>query len=366
MQSPTPKVGIIFLTYPTKHWERDINRAMASFEHLSYPKEQLELICVEPERTTPRIKDWFEKTWMPKSGNALPRIHYVFNPGEQGFTTNNNVGVQKARELGCDYIHLINEDTDVDPDCVTEAVAVAESDIRIGAVQSLILLGEERDKINSTGNSYHFLGFGYSNGYREARPTGNEQPHEIGYASGAAVLVRVAALHNEQLFDEKLYMYHEDTDLSLRLRMRGYKVVVAPKSVIWHYYEFGKNRISYYWMERNRYVLVFTYYRLWTLFLLFPMILVMDLAIALFSIKGGWADMKFKVYRDLLSPSFWNWIRLRRKSIKRIRRMGDKEFLKAAVADIRFQEAHVRNPVLEYIGNPLMKGYWAVVRHLLY
>lgn len=360
-----PRVGIIYLTFPTKNWERDIDRFLRSLERLNYPKDRIELICVEPEQTSPRVKEWFDRVWISKSGTTLPRIHYVFNPGEYGFSSNNNVGLVKARELGCDYVHLTNEDTDVDPDYILRAIECAESDPKIGAVQSLILLGDERDKVNSWGNAFHFLGFGFSNGYKMKREACSVKREEIGYASGAAVLIRMSALHGEPLFDEKFFSYHEDTDLTLRLRLRGYKIVIEPKSVIWHYYEFAKNKINYFWMERNRYALVFSYYRPWTLFLIFPMLLVMDAATSVFSMRGGWWDMKRKVYADLFSRDFWKWIASRRRDLRRIRTIGDRELLKTAVASIEFQDPSVRNPILEYIGNPLMKAYWWVIRRLL-
>jgi GT2 family glycosyltransferase len=366
-----PRIGIIYLTFPTKNWERDIERALLSFEKLNYPKDRLELICVESKGSRPPVKDWFEKTWMPKSGTTLPRIHYVFTDQEVGFSGNNNLGLAKARELGCDYVHLTNEDTDVDPDYLLRAVECAESDREIGAVQSLILLGEERDKINSSGNEFHFLGFGFSKGYKQsvytvgARRAVPLHAEEIGYASGAAVLVRISALHGEQLFDEKFFSYHEDTDLSLRLKLRGYKIVIEPKSVMWHYYEFAKNKINYYWMERNRYALIFSYYKCWTLFLIFPMLLVMEIAQSLFSIKGGWWDMKRKAQAELFSRNFWKWICERRRQLKKIRTISDRQLLKHAVAAIEFQDPSVRNPVLEFIGNPVMKAYWWVVKRFL-
>lgn len=377
-----PKVGIIYLTFPTKNWERDIDRAMRSFERLDYPKDRLELICVESKGSRPPVKDWFEKTWMPKSGSSLPRLHYVFNDETIGFSGNNNLGLEIARQTGCEYIHLTNEDTDVAPDYLTHAVACAESDPNIGAVQSLILLGEERDKINSIGNAFHFLGFGYSNGYKRSIASLNTSPvslsstpspsqgegrgevGEIGYASGAGVLVRVAAIEGE-LFDEGFFSYHEDTDLSLSLKSRGYKVVIEPKSVIWHWYEFAKAKINYYWMERNRYALIFSYYRPWTLFLILPALIGVDLATLILSIPGGWFDMKLKVYGDLFSPAFWRWIAKRRRVIGASRKVGDRELLKLAVASIEFQEAAVQNPVVTYIGNPVLKAYWWVVKRLL-
>jgi GT2 family glycosyltransferase len=377
-----PKVGIIYLTFPTKDWERDIDRAMRSFEQLDYPKDRLELICVESKGSRPPVKDWFEKTWMPKSGASLPRIHYVFNDREIGFAGNNNLGFEVARQTGCEYVHLTNEDTDVAPDYLTRAVECAEADPKIGAVQSLILLGEARDQVNSTGNAFHFLGFGYSRGYKQPVSSLNTSPislrstpspsqgegkgevEEIGYASGAGTLVRISALE-DQLFDEKFFSYHEDTDLSLSLRARGYKVVIEPKSVIWHYYEFAKAKINYYWMERNRYALIFSYYRAWTLFLISPALVAADLGTAILSIPGGWFDMKLKVYGDLFSPSFWKWVMSRRRSIKARRTIGDRKLLDLAVGSIEFQESAVQSPLVTYLANPVLKAYWWVVKRLL-
>lgn len=369
-----PKIGIIYLTYPYAKWELDINRCLTSLEKVNYPKDRLELICVESKGKIDSIKTWFEQTWMPKSGKELPRISYIYNDEWIGFSGNNNLGYQKARELGCDFVHLTNEDTDVDPDYLLRAVERMEQDASVACVQSLILLGEERHLVNTVGNAYHYLGFGYSRGYRwtkeqamkffeEERKTNPDL--EIGYASGAAALVRISALKDEPLFDEKFYSYHEDTDLSIRLRLRGLKTVVEPTSILWHYYEFGKNRMNYYWMEKNRTILPFMYYRWWTLILIFPMYVVMDLAILLFSIKGGWADLKMKVYKDWLSKDYRQWVRERRAMLQKMRTISDKQLLKYAVSDIAFQEDSVRNPVLEYVGNPLLRAYWWVVKQLL-
>lgn len=357
-----PKVGIIYLAFPTKQWQRDINRAMQSFEALDYTRDAVELIIVEPEKTSPRIKDWFMETWGARP--ALPRVHYVMNTGENiGFAQNNNVGFEKAKQLGCKYVHLTNQDADVDPDYLKYAVLCAERDQMIGAVQSLILLGEDRDRINSSGNAFHILGFGYSQGYKDHRETVEKDTvHDIAYASGAAVLVRVSALNERPLFDEKLFMYHEDTDLSLDLRSRGYRIVIESRSIVWHYYEFAKNKINYYWMERNRWVLILSYYRLWTLLLLMPIAILMEVGLILFSIKSGWFDMKWKQMREWGSLSFWRWLLARRKIIQHSRALGDRDLLKLAVSDIRFQEESVRNPILDYLGNPFMKAYWSIVK----
>ena len=370
-----PKVGIIYLTYPTPNWERDINRCLASMEKLNYPKDRLELICVESKGKLPPVKPWFDETWMPKSGNELPRITYVLKDEWIGFSGNNNIGYEIAKNLGCEYVHLTNEDTDVDSEYLIRAVERAERDPRIAQVQSLILLGEERDRVNSSGNSFHYLGFGYSRGYKDSKEKAlndleterrTNPDLEIGYSSGAGVLCRVSAIEAcGGLFDEKFYSYHEDTDASLQAKVRGWKIVIEPSSVIWHYYEFAKSKINYYWMERNRNVLMLSYYKWWTLFLLLPMIAVMDVAILLFSVKGGWADMKWKVYADFFSVDFWRWIRLRRQKIQSARVISDRMLLQSVVSEIAFQEESVKNPLLTHVGNPLLRMYWFFAKRLI-
>jgi hypothetical protein len=118
-------------------------------------------------------------------------------------------------------------------------------------------------------------------------------------------------------------------------------------------------------MERNRYALMFSYYKLWTLFLLLPMMCVMDLAILLFSIKGEWLAEKLDVYHEWFTLSYWKWIRARRRFLNSIRTIEDQEFLRPAVSEIAHQGEGVKNPLLEKVGNPMMKVYWGVIRNLI-
>ncbi len=135
--------------------------------------------------------------------------------------------------------------------------------------------------------------------------------------------------------------------------------------MIYHYYEFNKAKINYYWMERNRWALLLIYLRPWTLFLLLPLLAVFEVALIAFSILRGWSDMKGKMMKEWFTRDYWRWIWGRRREMQARRTQGDREFLRLSVADIEFQEASVRNPLLEQLGNPLMRAYWAVVRHLI-
>ena len=270
--------------------------------------------------------------------------------------------------------YLLNEDADVDPGFLEPIITKMESDKNIGIAQSLILLGEERDRVNTVGNAYHFLGFGYSRGYKwtiEQAQThfANERKTnpdlEIAYASGAGMMVRISALQNEELFHGPFFLYHEDTDTSFMMRLRGYNVVVIPESVIYHWYEFSKSITKFYWMERNRYAVLFMYLKPWTLFLIMPLLVAMEVALALFALARGWWPEKKKVYKELGSASYQNWVRERRQEIQKRRKINDREFTKYFVAEILFQHDSAKSALLENIGNPLMKGYWWVTRKLM-
>ncbi len=369
-----PKVAVIYLTYPTPNWERDISGFMKSFESINYPKDRLELICEESKGKDERVKPWIVNNYMPKSGKELRHLTYIYNDEWIGFSGNNNLGVEKAKELDCDYVHLTNEDTDIDQEYILRAIERAEKDPNIAIVQSLLLLAEERNKVNSIGNRFHYLGFGFSGGYkwtkREAEAYFEEKRKtdpdlNIHYASGAGMLVRVSALNGEKLFDEKFYSYHEDTDASLMARIKGQKVVIEPKSIIYHYYEFGKSKKNFFWMERNRYALIFSYYKIKTLLLLLPIMLVMDFGLLLFSFKSGWWREKLNVYKEWFTKEYWQWIKSRRKSIQSVRKMNDRKLLQFSTSVIEFQSDGVRNPVLDHIGNPCLAFYWGIVKRLI-
>ncbi|MFO0764575.1 MAG: glycosyltransferase family 2 protein [Patescibacteria group bacterium] len=370
-----PRIGILYLTFPMAKWERDIPNAMKSLQAMTYPKDRVELICIESKGGREPVWPWFEKEWMPESGKSLPRITYLNRSDEQlGFAENNNLALAKAKELGCDYVYLLNEDAEVAPGFLEPMVAKMEADKTIGIAQSLIMLGEERGLVNSVGNAYHFLGFGYSRGYKwtkeqaetfYAKERETNPGLEIAYASGAGMMVRVADLEGRKLFDEAFFMYHEDTDASFMMRIRGKKVVAVPESVIYHWYEFSKSITKFFWMERNRYAMLFMYLRPWTIALIAPLLIAMELALFVFSLLRGWSEEKIKVYKELVSKNYWHWIGKRRREIQALRKVNDRGLTRLFVAEILFQVDSMKSPALEYVGNPVMSIYWWLIKKLI-
>lgn len=281
-----------------------------------------------------------------------------------GFAGGNNLGIRMATERGCAYAYLLNHDTEVRPDFLVEAVRLAEAEPKAGSVQSLLLLSPDKEFVNSTGNAIHFLGFGYCLDYRR-RADALRLParREIAYASGAGVLLRLDALKKVGLFDEELFLYHEDLDLGWRLRLAGYVNLLAPSSVVHHKYEFSRSISKYYFMERNRYLVFMKNLRLWTLLLLSPFLLVTEFALVLAAVRSGWWKEKAKVCAYFLRPASWRYLARARREVGRTRVVGDREIVRLFVPTITYQE--VAGPFTKYVANPLMTVTWAVLRLLI-
>jgi GT2 family glycosyltransferase len=254
-----------------------------------------------------------------------------------GFAGGNDLGIRRALESGAEWIYLLNPDTDVDPGFLEEARAVAEADPRVAAVQSLLLLHPDRDLVNTAGNEIHFLGFGFCGAYRAPRAAIPDEAREIPFASGAGALLRAAALREVGAFDETLFMYQEDQDLGIRLRLRGWRARLAPRSVVWHHYVFSRNPRKYFFLERNRYVVLAKNLRLRSLLVLAPLLVLSDLALLALAAAQGWLPEKLRAHRELLSRPVREHVRAERARIQAGRAISDRELARWFSPSLEFE-----------------------------
>lgn len=295
----------------------------------------------------------------------FPSVRLVETGSNLGYAGGNNVALREALKQGADYVAVITQDVFVEPDWLIKAVAVAESQPKIGAVQPLIVLDQARDTVNSIGNRTHFLGYGYADGYRRKRmhfAGMGVQP--VCYASGACLLLSCRALADVGLFDEEMWMYNEDQDLGWRMWLGGYKQVLAPQSVVYHRYEFSRSITKMYYMDRNRLLVALQNYHWATLLLIAPVLLANELASFVFALAGGWRREKIAVWRYFLTWKHWVLLWQKRRMRQQQRVATEKEIIRSFTGRILFQD--LRNPIVIYVGNPLLAAYWAVVRAIVF
>lgn len=293
----------------------------------------------------------------------FPGVTVVATGSNLGFAGGNGVGIRRALEAGAEWIYLLNPDTDVDPAFLEEALAVAESDPRAAAVQSLLLLHPDRDRVNTAGNEIHFLGFGYCGSYRARRAEIPDDAREIAFASGASVLLRAAALREVGAFDETLFMYQEDQDLGIRLRLAGWRARLAPRSVVWHHYAFSRNPRKFFWLERNRYVVLGKNLTARSLLVLAPFLALADLALLPVALAGGWLPEKVRAWKALLSPKVRAHVRAERARIRSLRRISDRELGRWFTSALEFEG--LEGGWLPRLARGPMALVWRLLRPLL-
>ena len=345
-----PRVLIIIITYNAAGYLSD---CLLSIAHARYPREFFKILVVDNGSTDGSIE--FIR-------NNLSGIDVIINESNLGFAGGNNVGMRYAIEHDFEYVYLLNQDTVVDPGFINEAVTVAQADVRIGAVQSKVLLYDKPELIKSRGNMIHYLGFAFAGGYLE--PDRPLEVLEIAYASGAACLLRVSALKDVGLFHEDFFMYHEDTDLGWRLWLAGWRVVLAPKSVVYHKYEFSKSIKKYYFMERNRVLVILQNYKFATLLLIAPALVVINCAMLINSFISGWWKEELSVYGYFSNLSVWKKIIATRRSVQATRKRKDREVIAHFTGRIEFQD--VDSSLLRYFINPIFNAYWQLIKRIIW
>lgn len=361
-----PKIGIVYLLF--YHNESYIDDMVSALQKITYPKDRLELIIVcNPHPTDGSFGHYVESRVLPLSGTELPSVTLRYQKENIGFASGNNVGATIAMEKGCEYVFFHNNDGFLDSGALEPLVNACESDITIGMAQSLILLHPETELVNSAGNSFHYLGFGFSDQYRvNVADLAMFAVTEIDYASGAGLLVRSSLIQQYGGWDDDFFLYHEDLEWSLRLRSMGYRIVLVRDSVFYHKYQFGRSIEKLFYMERNRHAVMLMFFKVPTLVLLLPMALVLEIGLWIFAIKNGYAHKRLEVYQYWLKRKHWNlWLK-KRVLIQRERIVSDRALLSHTVSQISFQEEGMKNPLLIYLGNPIMSVYyWIVVKILI-
>jgi len=115
--------------------------------------------------------------------------------------------------------------------------------------------GAPFDVINSAGAALYPGGFSGDRGFLERDDGQYDTPREVfGFSGGAVVLAR-ELVDDVGLFDERLFLYYEDTDLAWRGRRRGWRYLYVPAAVVRHRHAASTvegSSVFRYHNERNR------------------------------------------------------------------------------------------------------------------
>lgn len=213
------------------------------------------------------------------------QVVYLKSSGNIGFAAGNNLGMTKALEDGVDLIVLINNDTIVPCDLVLKIIASPISDTKVGAVGGLIYFAkgfefENKYKEKDLGHVVWYAGGEYDWNNVYSRHVGVNEvdsgqfdgQKQTDFITGCLFIVRSDVLRKVGLFDERYFMYFEDSDLSMRIKNLGLKLVFDSNIKIWHKVAQSSaigSPLNDYFITRNRLLFGYTYAQSRTKFALF-------------------------------------------------------------------------------------------------
>lgn len=299
------------------------------------------------------------------SGDGSAAAARAADPQALVLEAGRNVGFAGGCAIGAEasrapLLLFLNPDAELRPGCLDALRAAADTQPDWGAWQALVLL-PEGGLVNSAGGVTHWLGFGWAGGCDEPVASVRSEPHAVSFASGAALVVRRSAWSAVGGFDPEYFMYGEDLDLSLRLRLAGWEVGLVPAALVEHDYEFVKGAYKWFHLERNRWWTVLGAYPGSLLALLLPALLAFEIALLPVAARGGWLSAKLRAQAAVLRGLPWA---LRRRRRVQATRAADAQVFAAALTaslDSPYLGGAARVPVLR----ALQSAYWATVTRLL-
>jgi GT2 family glycosyltransferase len=176
---------------------------------------------------------------------SAPEIRLIRNETNLGFAGGCNVGMRDALRRGTDYVLLLNNDTIVAPDFLSQLVSLAESDAKIGAVSPKILFFDHPDRLNYAGGEHRrWRLFPKMIGLRHLDDGRYDKIREVSFLTGCAFLIKADVVRRIGVLEEVYFHFYEDIEWSLRALKAGYKEMYVPTAVIWHkeHYVTNKNQ----------------------------------------------------------------------------------------------------------------------------
>jgi hypothetical protein len=232
MKKSPPKVSIIILNYNGKGV---LGACLSSVFAVDYPN--LEVILVDNNSKDGSFEE---------AKTNFSKAVFIKNKENLGFAAGNNAGIQFALEKMADYVLLLNYDTEVERDFVTRLIDVAESDDGIGVLSPLIFEGRTK-RVWFSGGKINWFRMKILHEKNPGKRNLKSYPTE--FISGCSMMVKNKVFEKIGLLDEDFFLYCEDADFSYRAKKAGFKRMIVPQSIVYHYEKSEEIKASkVYWL----------------------------------------------------------------------------------------------------------------------
>lgn len=239
--------------------------------HYNRPEETIDCIrslfkCGYPSLRIQVVDNGSTDNSLETLRREFPGLEMVTTGKNLGFTGASNFGFELLKADPPEFLLLLNNDTVVEPGFLDPLLVAAERDEKAGAFVATVCYYEDKEEIWYGGGEFiYWRGSGFSRGegvrYSDLQGQANS---EVSFASGCALLIRMGALLETGLLDDRFFLYLEDADLSLRLRAAGHKLLYVPSSRVYHkVHHAGDKPRPLYYSTRNRLLILRLHFTGW-------------------------------------------------------------------------------------------------------
>jgi len=218
-----PNVSVIILTYNGSEY---IKPLLDSLLNQSYPQERMEILVVDNasnDETLSIIRENFTS------------VKIIALEKNIGFAAGNN---QALLHAGHDLLVFLNQDTICHPGFLPSLVNRMEADNTLAACNPNIITPEV-EGFGTMDPDFRLASLFFCDlvpfGYGQNRIIDGQSMSRTKLLSGCAFIIRRETISKlEYLFDEQLWMYAEDTDLSLRMHNMAKNICVIREAIVYH------------------------------------------------------------------------------------------------------------------------------------
>lgn len=276
----------------------------------------------------------------------------------RGFTGGCHAGVGAATGS---ILVFLGHDSIPEPGWLDPLVRTVADD-RIGAAMATLVDADDPTRFNTSGGHLSYIGLAWVSGLGDPVPTDEPELLDVAFPSGAAMAIRREVWDRFDGFRPDLFMYLEDADLGWRMRLAGLGIVRCSRSRVRHRYEFGRSPGKLYWLERNRWLILASNYRLGTLVTIAPALAVAEIGVAIVAARDGWFPTKVRAARDAFGAR--SDVASARRRVERLRTRGDASMIgsmDATVTTVR----QVAAPVGSGLADAFLRTWRAIALPLL-
>jgi hypothetical protein len=236
------RVGIIIVNYNGEKYTNDCIKSVLKSSYQNYL-----VIVVDNASTDNSVK------LLEEFNN---KIVIIKNNENLGFSGANNIGIKYALENECEYILLLNNDTEIDKDLIKNMVDSSMKNNN-AIISPKIYYYNEPNMIWSAGGGLNWKkGLSFHYGQDEIDKGQYNKQKEIDFATGCCILIHKSVFDKIGFLAEEYFLYFEDTDFCVRAKRAGIKIIYEPSARLWHKVSSTtggeESLITLYYGNRNR------------------------------------------------------------------------------------------------------------------